>query len=129
MRFWWSGVAAFTFTFCFTPHSGCGLNSPDTSTYDKIWGHATLYKNEENSYLQKFALSGRIQPEGAWFDADQGDFSDEFLWRRFRFGFKSEWFRDWVLHIEGDFDLNGPFGNMYDRITDGYIRVVPEGRS
>ena len=99
----------------------------DTSTYDKIWSYATLYENKENRFIQKFALSGRIQPESAWFEADQGDFADEFLWRRFRFGFKSNLFQKWILHIEGDFDLEASFGDMYERLTDAYIGWSPRG--
>jgi phosphate-selective porin OprO/OprP len=87
--------------------------------------YATLYENEDNRYMQKFALSGRVQPEAAWFEAEQGEFADEFLWRRFRFGFKSDLFREWVLHIEGDFDLDESLGSMYTRLTDAYIGWSP----
>ena len=93
----------------------------DSSTFDRIWSYATLYENEDNRYIQKIVLSGRLQPESTWFEADQGDFADEFLWRRFRFGFKTDLFRKWVLHIEGDFDLNESLGDMYTRLTDAYV--------
>ena len=66
-----------------------------------------------------------MQPESAWFNADQGNFADEFLWRRFRFGFKADLFESWVLHIEGDFDLNESPGEMYSRLTDAYIGWSP----
>ena len=95
------------------------------STFDKIWSLAGLYQNEDNRYLQKLALSGRIQPESVWFDSDQGEFTDEFLWRRFRFGFKANLLREWVLHVEGDFDLNDPLGEMYSRLTDAYVGWTP----
>ena len=95
------------------------------SGFDKAWSYATLYENEDNRFIQKFALSGRVQPDSAWFDADQGEFKDEFVWRRFRFGFKSDLFQDWVLHIEGDFDLNESLEDSYSRLTDGYIGWAP----
>jgi len=95
------------------------------STFDKIWSYATLYENEDNRYIQRFALSGRVQPESAWLNSDQGNFADEFLWRRFRFGFKSDLFERWVLHIEGDFDLDGSSGEKYSRLTDAYIGWSP----
>lgn len=98
----------------------------DTSKFDRIWSYATLYDNEANPTIQRFALSGRLQPESAWFDAEQGEYSDEFLWRRFRFGFKSGVFQDWVFHLEGDFDLNESPGNMYERLTDAYIGWSPK---
>ena len=120
MKPWWWCVAAATCALFFSGHV-VASEERETSIYDKIWSYATLYENEDNPYIQKFVLSGRIQPEAADFDADQGDFSDEFLWRRFRFGFKSDVFKNWVVHIEGDFDLNESAGNRYDRLTDAYI--------
>lgn len=104
---------------------GAAANEKDASTFDKIWAYGTLYENEDNRVLQKFALSGRIQPESAWFDTNQGEFVDEFLWRRFRFGFKADVFRKWVLHLEGDFDLNESFGDWYSRLTDAYVGWSP----
>ena len=98
----------------------------NTSEFDRIWSYATLYDDEANPTVQKFALSGRLQFESAWFDAEQGEFSDDFTWRRFRFGFKSDVFHDWVLHLEGDFDLNNSLGNMYERLTDAYIGWSPK---
>ncbi len=96
-----------------------------TSAFDKIWGYATLYHNEDDRYLQRFALTGRLQTDSAWFDSDQGQFDDAFLWRRFRFGIKADVFRDWVVKIEGDFDLNESLGNSYTRLTDAFIGWNP----
>ena len=93
--------------------------------FARIWSHATLYENEDDPTLQKFALSGRLQADGAWFDADQGQFSDAFTWRRFRFGFKADLFRDWVVHIEADLDLNESLGDMFSRLTDAYVGWKP----
>jgi phosphate-selective porin OprO/OprP len=94
------------------------------SSFDKVWSYATLYDNKDNRFIQKFDLSGRLQIDAAWFDADQGEF-DDVLWRRFRFGFKTILFQDWVLHIEGDWDLNKSFGESYNRLTDAYIGWHP----
>ena len=98
----------------------------DASIFDRIWRYATLYENKDNRFVQKFALSGRLQPEAAWFDADQGQFVDAFLWRRFRFGFKANLLQQWVLHLEGDFDLNESIGNTYTRLTDAYVGWNPK---
>ena len=98
----------------------------DISVFDKVWSYVTLYEKGDNRFIQKFALSGRLQPDSAWFEADQGEFKDNFLWRRFRFGFKSHLFREWVLHIEGDFDLNESLGDSYTRLTDAYIGWTPK---
>ena len=98
----------------------------DTSGFDKVWSYATLYQSDENLYIQKFALSGRLQADSVWVDSDQGNFSDVFVWRRFRFGFKADVFREWVVHLEGDFDLNETLGDVYGRLTDAYIGWNPK---
>jgi phosphate-selective porin OprO/OprP len=85
------------------------------SSFDKVWSYTTLYDNKDNRFMQKFNLSGRLQIDAAWFDADQGEF-DDVLWRRFRFGFKTILFQDWMLHIEGDWDLNKSLGETYNRL-------------
>ena len=90
------------------------------TSFDKVWSYATLYDNKDNRFIQKFDLSGRLQIDAAWFDADQGEF-DDVLWRRFRFGFKTILFQNWVFHIEGDWDLNKSLGETYSRLTDAYI--------
>ena len=95
------------------------------SSFDRVWRYATLYDNKDNKVLQNFDLSGRLQIDAAWFDADQGEFND-ILWRRFRFGFKAALFEDWTVHIEGDFDLNESLGDAYSRLTDAYIGWRPD---
>jgi len=39
--------------------------------YERIWRHATLYQSDQGP-MQNFALSGRLQADYAWFDADEG---------------------------------------------------------
>ena len=97
----------------------------ERSTFEKIWDSTTLYDNEGGRYIQKFSLSGRLQIDSARFDADEGQYTDAFIWRRFRFGFKSRMFQDWTVRIEGDFDLGEPFGDMYSRLTDAHIGWAP----
>lgn len=105
-----------------------GSENAESRGFDRIWSYATLYEDPDNRVIQKLVMSGRLQPESAWFDAEQGDFADEFLWRRFRFGFKSDVFDQWVVHLEGDLDLNKPVGDMYERLTDAYIGWSPNDR-
>ncbi len=102
-------------------------HSPADDRYDAIWSHATLYDKPTNPVIQGFELSGRAQAEWAYFDADQGDFDDS-LWRRFRFGFKAEVARDWVIHVEGDFDFNEKIESSYEHLTDAYILWMPSER-
>lgn len=93
--------------------------------FDRWWGYPTLYNNKDNSVLQALSLSGRLQTDSAYFDADQGDYDDN-RWRRFRFGFKASLYKDWVLHIEGDFDLHNDLDDSYSRLTDAYIGWFPD---
>lgn len=95
-----------------------------SSGFDRTWRHATLYQDETNPVIQKFALSGRLQLDGVNFDADQGTHEDV-RWRRFRFGFTSAVARDFVVRIEADLDLNEK--SQYQRLTDSYISWSPTG--
>lgn len=104
-----------------------GTQDSSRAMFDRLWSHATLYDNPEGRFVRKLALSGRLQMDSAWYDADQGEFND-LLWRRLRFGFKSIQRGDWVLHIEGDFDLNEGLGHSYVRLTDAYIGYAPSSQ-
>ena len=101
-------------------------DAEDLSVFDEVWSYATLYENQDNLHIQKFALSGRLQADSVWVDSEQGNFSDAFAWRRFRFGFKADLFRDWIVHLEGDFDLNESLGDSYTGLTDAYVGWNPE---
>jgi phosphate-selective porin OprO/OprP len=100
--------------------SGAAAQAADEPALDRVWSLATLYEGGDGSPLQRLALSGRVQLDSAWFDADQGEFDDT-LWRRFRFGFEADLRRNWRLHVEGDWDLNEGLSGSYERLTDAYI--------
>lgn len=90
-----------------------------SSSLCDFFDKAVLYKNDDFLPLQKFALTGRLQADAAFFDADQGDY-DSLEWRRFRFGFKSKHYDNFILHAEADIDLvdSDP---LYNKLTDTYI--------
>ena len=92
------------------------------SVFDRIWGYATLYQSDSNRFVQKFALSGRLQLDAVHFDAKEGDL-DDVDWRRFRFGFTTHVFTNFSARLEGDFDLNEE--GTYERLTDAYIGWSP----
>ena len=96
----------------------------DELSIDRIWSYATLYENKDSNFLKKFSLSGRLQGDVTLLDADQGSF-DNILWRRYRFGFVSEFVSGWRLHLEGDFDQIDLRGERYERLTDAYIVWQP----
>ena len=94
------------------------------SGYDRVWDYANLYQSESH-VLRSLALSGRLQADAVYHDADEGDF-DDVNWRRFRFGFKAKFASDWMAQLEGDFDLNESSGDWYNRLTDAYIGWQPD---
>ena len=98
-------------------HSGNGQNS----SYDEIWEKVVLYENEENSWISKFWLTGRLQGEYHSFENDENGVSeDDSQWRRFRFGFKAGLFGGITLHSEANMNLNQP-EPLYRNLTDTYL--------
>ncbi|RPJ32776.1 MAG: hypothetical protein EHM17_12495, partial [Verrucomicrobiaceae bacterium] len=96
----------------------------EPSAFDKIWGYATLYKNDLNPILQEFKLRGRYQGQYWDVDADQGSQSD---WedRRSRFGFDAKLF-DKEVEVRADFQSNDGFEDFYDGLVDAYVRWKPK---
>ena len=88
--------------------------------YQRIWRHADLYQNPGDGLVRDFSLSGRLQADYAWFDADEGDY-DSARWRRFRFGFTSLLADKFTVRLEGDFDLNNSPSDFYQRLTDAHV--------
>jgi len=117
------GQNLITFALCFLAFRGEAVSSAKSSAYDSVWSHTSLYQSDEG-FVRSLDLSGRLQADSAWLDADEGDF-DDLLWRRFRFGFTSELAEGWVVVMEGDFDLNESLGDWYNRLTDAHIRYQP----
>lgn len=101
------------------------VEEPESSTFDDIWGLATLYKNKENPFLQSVALFGRLQADAAFFDANQGEF-EELLWRRFRTGAKAKFYHQFILQAEVEYDLNN-HAPLYERITRANLGWSPTG--
>ncbi len=121
------------------------VTTEDTrSLCDKIWGLATLYKDDNNPYIQEFSLQGRLQLQWASGDSDVGNFGtedrpEEVRWgdievRRWRLGFKSKIAR--VFKLEGQIDVNPNFelepganpdlgDGFYRDIYDIYLTYAP----
>ncbi len=113
-----------------SPNTTSNTQANSTDSYDKIWGYAKLFEAPENTFFKSFALSGRLQHDYANFGGSQGSFSDD-LWRRFRFGFKSQLSDEWLVHIEADIDLNQGIdtSESYRRLTDANLVWSPKGRN
>ena len=100
-----------------------GKLSGDTA-WDRAWSTAVLYKNDDNSVIQLFQLTGRLQLQSIYGEAggdsfNTSDFKDvdpESVWgndveaRRARLGFKSKFFKDWKLDASFNIDLDGQDG-------------------
>ncbi len=96
----------------------------DQSAYQRIWNHARLYESGDGP-VRAFDLSGRLQADGAWYDADEGSY-DDLRWRRFRFGFTAQFGAGWHAQLEGDFDLNESPSHWYNRLTDASVSWNPD---
>lgn len=95
----------------------------EPNAFDKIWGYATIYKDDLNPILQEFKLRGRYQGQYWDVDADEGSQSD---WedRRSRFGFDAKLF-DKKIELRADFQSNDGFRDIYDGLVDAYVRWKP----
>lgn len=84
-----------------------------------LFERAVLYKNKDFIAFQTLALTGRLQLDTAFFEANKGG-SNSLEWRRFRYGFKSQHFDHFTLHAETDLDLvdSDP---LYNKLTDSYV--------
>jgi len=96
----------------------------EPTTFDQVWGYATLYKDDLNPILQEFKLRGRYHGQYWDVDADQGSQSD---WedRRSRFGFDAKLF-DKKVEVRADFQSNDGFNDIYDGLVDAYVRWKPK---
>lgn len=95
----------------------------EPSTFDQIWGHTTLYKDDLNPILEEFKLRGRYQGQYYDVNADQGGSSG---WedRRSRFGFDAKLFEK-KIEVRVDAQSNDGFEDLYDGLVDAYIRWKP----
>ena len=119
------------------PYSIAIAESPDTekgapppavetepkSVYEQIWSLAEIYKDEKNSLLQSFVVTGREQIDYATFDAEQGDYAD-WVVRRTRLGFEVKMLDSITLRSEVDLDLENA-DPLYKRLTDTYVAWSP----
>jgi hypothetical protein len=98
----------------------------DPNGFDKLWGLATLYKDDLNPILQEFKLRGRYHGQYHDVQADRGDASG---WedRRSRFGFDAKLF-DKQLEARLDFQSDDHFETFYDGLVDAYLKWKPNAK-
>lgn len=95
----------------------------EESIYDKIWGATKLYHNDKNDFIQDFSITGRFQVDWYSFDASQGS-HDDWVIRRTRIGFKTQFLHDFTLHVETSLDPQNP-DPLYQKLTDAYLSWSP----
>lgn len=95
----------------------------EKSIYDRIWDHATLYKNAENPLIQELSIVGRSQFDWFYFDAEQGQ-DDDWVVRRTRIGMRAKVLGEFIVH--GEVDLNPQDADpLYNKLTDAYLQWAP----
>lgn len=106
-----------------TPSDPAPAKDSDASFFDDLWSFATLYKNDDNHFIQEFKLRGRYHGQYARLDSDQGDFDD---WenRRSRFGFDAKLF-DKKIEVRLDAQSNDEWDPFYASLVDAYIKWKP----
>jgi hypothetical protein len=95
----------------------------EPSLYDKIWGLATIYKNDDNPFIQELKLRGRYQGQYHWLDSRQGS-DDSWEDRRSRFGIDAKLFNK-KLELRFDVQSSDGFDPFYDGIVDAYLKWRP----
>jgi hypothetical protein len=95
----------------------------EQSIYDKIWGLATIYKNNDNPIIEEFDFTGRLQVDYFNVDSSHGN-NDFFEIRRFRLGEDAFLFNRYI-EIKADLDTALRNYNkdalFYNRMTNLWI--------
>jgi phosphate-selective porin OprO and OprP len=97
--------------------------TPAPSIYDRIWGLATIYKDDSNPFIQELKLRGRYQGQYHWLDSEQGN-DDAWEDRRSRFGIDAKLF-DKKLELRFDVQSSDGFDPFYNGIVDAYLKWKP----
>ena len=93
------------------------------SGYDKVWAAAQLYTGDSDSFFQAVQFSGRLQVDLAFVDSGD-DEHGELNIRRFRVGLKTRFSREFIFHLEGEFNPQEA-DPVYTRLTDAYLAWSP----
>ncbi len=89
------------------------------AVFDSIWNLSELYKNKENSYIQKFALVGRYHGQ-YWIADSEGNYDNDWENRRFYLGFNAKLFKQFTLEVQ--ININDDFDPFYKALYDAFIK-------
>lgn len=95
------------------------VETKESSAYDKIWSLFSLYKNDNNPFIEELAITGRYHGQ---YHYEDGDTASEDDWdnRRFRLGLEATLLEK-QLKLKGEIfsDFN-PGGEFYEGFTELY---------
>jgi len=95
----------------------------EPKSFCDLWDLATLYKDDENPFIQEFKLRGRYQGQYHWLDSEQGD-DNGWEDRRSRFGFDAKLF-DKKIEVRLDAQSSDEFDPFYNGLVDAFIKWKP----
>ena len=105
------------------PSAAPPASAGEPDPLDRLWGLATLYRNESNPWIEEFKLRGRYQGQYHWLDSKQGD-DEGWEDRRSRLGFEAKLFEKKV-EARLDFESDDGFEEAYAGLVDAYVEWEP----
>jgi phosphate-selective porin OprO and OprP len=102
--------------------SSSGRSEDPSGALEALWQRAVLYQDDSHPILHLFKLRGRYHGQFHQIDSEQGNPSG---WedRRFRYGFEAKFFGKLEIRMDGQ--SNDGFRDLYDGLTDAYLRWKP----
>ncbi len=94
------------------------------SLCESIFALPTLYKNNDNPVIQKFAIIGRYQGQYYYLDSNQGD-ADDWENRRARIGAAAQLFHDFKFSFNLNLGIDGDSDRFFEDLEDGTLSWEP----
>lgn len=100
-----------------------------TSVFEKIWGLATLCKDDANPIVQEVKLRGRYHTQYYWVENEDSPLGDDLSEddredRRSRIGFDIKMFNK-KIEIRADVESTDGFEPKYGGLVDVYVKWKP----
>lgn len=95
----------------------------EESELDKLWSMFTLYKNDDNAFIQELAFTGRYQGQYYAIDGEENS-DDDYDHRRFRLGLKAKLLDKRLLFSGEMFSEFNPGGEFYSGLKSFHLTYV-----
>jgi hypothetical protein len=89
------------------------------AVFDSIWSLSELYKNNENSYIQKFDLVGRYHGQ-YWIADSEGNYDNDWENRRMYVGFNTRFFHNFTIEVQ--ISITDDFDPFYNALYDAFLQ-------